>query len=232
MNQRIPLTLLATRTLVPHGQLDLHPDLQVLLYRAGFQQLSPHPVLVPRIIPSQVQDPAFALWISDCSLPISPLCWGLSGGLHSPLEYHPLLPALRHQGTCWAGLCPFIWVIDEQVKRYWVQYWTLGDTTGDRHWSVPLITDSLGSAFQPVLTVPSDSPLVLQGCNWKSQTKNSIAYMTNALHFHRGKQTKNYTVQLQAVKVKSQQMWCSTLFFFPVQHLTVQDTTAPVRYSP
>lgn len=103
MNQRIPLALLATRALVPHGQLDLHPDLQVLLYRAGFQQLSPHPVLVPRIIPFRVQDPAFALWISDCSLPISPLCWGLSGGLHSPLEYHPLLPALCHQGTCWAG---------------------------------------------------------------------------------------------------------------------------------
>lgn len=62
---------------------------------------SPQPVLGCGIILQEYGGACICLsWISEgCSLSISPNCPGPSEGLHSTLEYWPLLPDLSHQWT-------------------------------------------------------------------------------------------------------------------------------------
>lgn len=76
----------------------------------------------------QVQEPAFAFiefqTILPCPSP-QPAEALLKGSQHSGVS--ALLSGLCCQWTYWE--CIFILVIDEYVKPYWAQYWTLGDTS-------------------------------------------------------------------------------------------------------
>jgi len=57
-----PISLLGNQgTLLAHGHLVIPQDTQVPLHRAALQQVSPEPVLVHGVVPSQVQDLALAL---------------------------------------------------------------------------------------------------------------------------------------------------------------------------
>ena len=66
-----PVALLGTQgTLLAHGHPVIPQHTQVPLCRAALQQVSPKPVLVPGVVPPQVQDPALAL-VEPHQVPLS-----------------------------------------------------------------------------------------------------------------------------------------------------------------
>ncbi|PKU47554.1 hypothetical protein llap_2196 [Limosa lapponica baueri] len=48
-------------TLLSHGKFAIHQNSQILLLSSAFQKIYPKPILVPGVLPPQVQDPTFAL---------------------------------------------------------------------------------------------------------------------------------------------------------------------------
>lgn len=83
----------------------------VLLHRTAFQQVSPQPLLVPGVAPSQVQDPEFAFdgldWISPETVQVS-LKGRTAFWCVSHLPQFCIICKLAE-----GDLCPFIQVFDE-----------------------------------------------------------------------------------------------------------------------
>ncbi|KAK4823539.1 hypothetical protein QYF61_003171 [Mycteria americana] len=107
----------------------------VLPFQRGFEKAAlntfiPHPVLIPAVAPTQVQDPAPG-FVETHEVHMGPLL---------KLVQVPLdgIPSLRHVNCTTrlgvvcklaeGALDPTVYVTDEDIKEYWSQYGPLRDT--------------------------------------------------------------------------------------------------------
>lgn len=110
--------------LLAHVQPFVHQDPPVLLCKAGFQ-------LLPREY-WKVQDFSFpSAVINKVSVcPFAQLA-SPSEWQHGHLVYQPLLQIFYHLQLAEGALCPFIQVINKDVKQCWPKYWPFGYSTTD-----------------------------------------------------------------------------------------------------
>ncbi|KAK4825882.1 hypothetical protein QYF61_003156 [Mycteria americana] len=118
------------RTLLAHVQLFIHQYPQGLLQRAALNPFIPQPILIPRVVPTQVQDPVLGV-VEPYKGHMGPLL---------ELVQVPLdgIPSLRHVNhtTQLGVICklaegaldPTVYVIVADIKQYWCQYEPLRDT--------------------------------------------------------------------------------------------------------
>ena len=141
-------------TLLPHVQVLLHQQPQVLLLRAALNPFIPQPVLIPGVAPTHVQDLALGLvephevhtgallkfvqvpldgipffWCVDCTIKLGVIC--------KPAE---------------SALDLTVHIIVENIKQHRPQYRLLRDTTSHRRPSGLQAVDHypLAVTFQPI----------------------------------------------------------------------------------
>ncbi|KAK4810166.1 hypothetical protein QYF61_010478 [Mycteria americana] len=137
-------------TLLAHIQAAVNQHPQVLFHGEAFQPLFPKPVVLHRVIVTQVQDPALSL--------VEPYTIGPSPSIQ-PVQSVPSLEQINTP-TQLGVICkltegaldPFIQIIDKDIKQNWPQHRAMGNTACDRP---PTEFNSvhhiaLGPATQPV----------------------------------------------------------------------------------
>jgi len=123
MQPRIRLTAFAVRLHCWLTVRKVHQDPQVLLCRAVFQPVGPQHVLIPRIIPSQVQEFAFSL--VELEIPLGPFFSMLNGSTAIWFISHSSQFFLLSANLL-MKLYPVIQVVSEGFEQYWPQYQPLG----------------------------------------------------------------------------------------------------------
>jgi len=119
--------------LLLHGQIFVHLDPKVLLHRAAFQTVDHWHVLVPEIIPPQVQDFAFPLAeLHEISLdPVLQL-------VKVPLNGGTTIWYISHSSQ-FCIICehahdvlfPIVQMVNENIEQDWPQYQPLAYTATD-----------------------------------------------------------------------------------------------------
>ena len=115
----------------PHVQLFIHQNPKVLLHRAALNELFSQSVDISGIALTQVQDPAFVL----AEVHMGPLFEPVQVPLDSFLSFTCVSCSVQLDVICKLAegtLNPIIYATDEDIKGYWSQDGSLGDTPRDQ----------------------------------------------------------------------------------------------------
>ncbi|PKU44015.1 hypothetical protein llap_5686 [Limosa lapponica baueri] len=133
-------------TLLAHVQLFIHQYAQVLLGRSALNPFIPHPILIPGVALSQVQDPALGLVeLHEVHMgPLLELVQAPMDGIQSLRHDNCTTQFLCHPHLGESVLNPTVYVMNEVFGQCWSQYGPQeSPLVTDLHLDIELFTTTL-----------------------------------------------------------------------------------------